>query len=102
MSPHVAMGFLIAYYLLSIEIYLATYAVGVFKLSFGIWGPTELRVLLAIGNVALMFRPSTTFAGHSFLMADVGAIVAIVGLAIFASLGAIRNTARLYGEERLV
>jgi phosphatidylglycerophosphate synthase len=46
MSLSVAMAFLIAYYLLNIEIYLATYTVGVFKLSYGIWGPTELRVLL--------------------------------------------------------
>ena len=40
------MGLLIAYFLLSIELYLATYCVGVFKLSFGIWGPTELRMVL--------------------------------------------------------
>src|SRR5436305_14524644 len=32
MSPVVAMALLIAYYLLSIEIYLATYTIGVFKL----------------------------------------------------------------------
>src|SRR5262249_39221481 len=47
MTPIVAMALMIAYYLLSIEIYLATYTIGVFKLSFGIWGPTELRILLA-------------------------------------------------------
>src|SRR5437762_14242771 len=41
MSPVIAMVLLIAYYLLSIEIYLATYTIGVFKLSFGIWVPRE-------------------------------------------------------------
>ena len=77
MSLSVAMAFLIAYYLMNIEIYLATYTVGVFKLSYGIWGPTELRVLLAIGNIAMMFKPHVTIAGHRFLLADVGAAVAI-------------------------
>jgi phosphatidylglycerophosphate synthase len=41
MTPWVAMILLIAYYLLSLEVYLATYTIGVFKLSFGLFGPTE-------------------------------------------------------------
>ena len=101
MSPSVAMAFLIAYYLLSIELYLATYTVGVFKLSFGIWGPTELRVLLALGNITLMYHPHVGIAGHSYLLADVGAIVAIPAVAGIALIGALRNTVRLYAEERL-
>jgi phosphatidylglycerophosphate synthase len=101
MSLSVAMAFLIAYYLLNIEIYLATYTVGVFKLSYGVWGPTELRVLLAIGNVAMMYRPHVTIIGHRFLLADVGAAVAIPVIIVVAIAGAVRNTARLYEEERL-
>lgn len=101
MSLSVAMGFLIAYYLMNIEIYLATYTVGVFKLSFGIWGPTELRVLLAIGNIAMMFKPHVTIVGHRFLLADVGAAVAIPVIIAVAIIGTLRNTARLYNEERL-
>jgi archaetidylinositol phosphate synthase len=101
MSAPVAMAFLIAYYLMNIEIYLATYTVGVFKLSYGIFGPTELRVLLGIGNIALMFKPQVTIAGHHFLLADVGAAVAIPFIIGFAINGALRNTARLYDEERL-
>jgi len=101
MSISVAMAFLIAYYLLNIEIYLATYTIGVFKLSYGIWGPTELRVVLAIGNIALMFKPNVTIAGHHFLLADVGAAVAIPFIATVAVIGTLRNTARLYAEERL-
>ena len=101
MSLSVAMGFLIAYYLVNIEIYLATYTVGVFKLSYGIWGPTELRVLLAIGNIALMFKPHVTIVGHQFLLADVGAVVAIPFLLVFAIAGTLKNTSRLYNEERL-
>src|SRR5581483_8585302 len=42
MSPSVAYAFLIFYLLLSIEIYLATYTIGTFHLSFWSFGPTEL------------------------------------------------------------
>jgi phosphatidylglycerophosphate synthase len=101
MSLSVAGAFLIVYYLMNIEIYLATYTVGVFKLSYGIWGPTELRVLLAIGNIAMLFKPHVTIAGHRFLLADVGAAVGIPVILAVAIIGALRNTARLYEEERL-
>jgi phosphatidylglycerophosphate synthase len=101
MSPVVAMAFLAAYYLLNIEIYLATYTRGVFKLSYGVMGPTELRVILAIGNIALMYRQHVGIAGHHFLLADVGAAVAIPFIVGFAIVGALKNTAKLYAEERL-
>src|SRR5438105_7138219 len=52
MSERVAVGLLVAYFLLSIEVYLATYTVGRFHLSFFAFGPTELRLLLIAGNVA--------------------------------------------------
>src|SRR5271163_1502370 len=42
----IAMGMLIAFLLLSVETYLASYTLGVFRLSFGKFGPTELRLLL--------------------------------------------------------
>src|ERR1019366_7256487 len=45
MTPSVAYAFLIVYLLLSIEVYLATYTVGTFHLSFWSFGPTELRIL---------------------------------------------------------
>src|SRR5690242_2165414 len=56
MSPFVAIGLLIAYLLLSIEIYLASYTLGDFKISYFKMGPTELRILLAIGNIALFYK----------------------------------------------
>jgi hypothetical protein len=35
----------------SIEIYLATFTLGAFQLSFWTFGPTELRILLIIGDL---------------------------------------------------
>ena len=55
-EPYIALGLLIAYLLLSIEVYLTTYTIGAFHLSFWSFGPTELRVLLCIGNIALFWR----------------------------------------------
>ena len=52
MSPYIGLCLLIAYLLLSIEVYLTTYTIGAFHLSFWSFGPTELRLLLCIGNLA--------------------------------------------------
>src|ERR1043166_2707587 len=41
MSPFIALGLLIAYFLLSIEVYLTTYTIGSFHLSFWSFGPTR-------------------------------------------------------------
>jgi phosphatidylglycerophosphate synthase len=101
MSGPLAMGLLIAYLMLSAETYLATHALGVFRLSFGWWGPTELRILLAIGNIVLLFKPLVTIRGELYRLCDVGAVVAIIGIAIALIVSVLRNTARLYEEERL-
>ena len=69
------MALLVAFLLLAIEVYLATYTIGSFHLSFFNLGPTELRIILAIGNVALYVRgPWAHIAGHTFLLFDVGAV----------------------------
>ena len=101
MTGWVAMALLIAYFILSIEVYLATYTIGVFRLSFGWWGPTELRILLAIGNLVLFVRPMVTIGGSRYLLCDVGAVVAIIGMSVVVIVSVIRNTARLYDEERI-
>ncbi|HTC62457.1 MAG TPA: CDP-alcohol phosphatidyltransferase family protein, partial [Candidatus Saccharimonadales bacterium] len=43
----IALGMLIAFLMLSVQVYLATYTVGTFQLSFAKFGPTEIRLLLA-------------------------------------------------------
>jgi phosphatidylglycerophosphate synthase len=101
MTGTVAMALLIAYFLLAIELYLATYCVGVFKLSFSIWGPTELRIVLAIGTFVLYVKPRVTILGQQYLLCDVSAVVAIAALLIITITSTIRNTLRLYREERL-
>jgi phosphatidylglycerophosphate synthase len=97
----IAAGMLAGYYVLAIESYLTTYALGRFHVSHGLFGPTEIRILLAVGNVALLWRPYANLGGRQFLLFDVGGAVAIVGMAAMAAVTAARHTAALYKQERL-
>jgi phosphatidylglycerophosphate synthase len=101
MTPFVAAGFLVAYYLLMVEIALATHAVGTFRISFWHFGPTELRMLLVIGTLQLLRSPYVTIAGERFLLFDLGGLVAIAALLITFLASAIRNGRILYTLEPL-
>jgi phosphatidylglycerophosphate synthase len=99
MSPAVAITLLVLFLLLSIQSYLATHALGEFRLSFWSFGPTELRLLLVAGNIAL-FRWPIVLPMH-FRLFDVGGVVGIVGMVAMLLFFTARNIARLYEEERL-
>jgi len=101
MSPMVAAVVLVAYFMLSIQAYLATYALGTFQLSYWKFSPTELRLLLAAGNVVLLFRPMGSLFGYHFPLFDVGGVVGIAGMWLMVIVSSIRNTAALYRAERL-
>lgn len=101
MGPAIGAGFLLAYYLLMIEIALATHAVGVFRISFWKFGPTELRILLAVGSLRLLDSGLVTIADHSVRLFDVGGAVAIVGILITFVVSAVANTRGLYHAEPL-
>jgi len=94
-----AAGMLAGYYILATESYLATYTIGRFHLSHGLFGPTEIRILLAIGNVVLLFRPHVQVAGRQYLLFDCGGIVALIGMAAMAVITTARHTSQLYKEE---
>ena len=97
----IAVGMLLWFYVLSIESYLATYTMGHFHLSHGMFGPTEIRILLTAGNAALLVHPYANIAGHRFLLFDVGGVVAIVGMAVMSVRAALQHAGVLYREENL-
>jgi phosphatidylglycerophosphate synthase len=99
MSERVAVGLLIVYFMLSIEVYLATYTLGTFHLSFWKFSPTELRILLMIGNVALFYRPVVRLFGDSYLLFDVGGTIGIAGMALMLITAVAKHTAALYRAE---
>lgn len=96
-----AAAMLVAFLVLSAESYLATYTLSRFELSQGIFGPTEVRILLIAGNFALMRSPYSTLFGHKMLIFDLGGAIAAIGMFTMAILVAIRHTTQLYREEPL-
>jgi phosphatidylglycerophosphate synthase len=95
MSPLVAAGLLVAYYLLSIETYLATYAIGRFRISWGPFGGTELRIVLAVVNALVFVQPRVLVGGSSWLVFD------ILGVGATAALGALAIVAGIRGTRAL-
>ncbi len=96
-----AIAMLIAFLLLSSESYLATYTLSCFELSQGLFGPTEIRLLLIAGNVALLRSPYSTLFGHRMLLFDVGGVIAAVGMFAMVIFVTVRHTVQLYREEPL-
>jgi phosphatidylglycerophosphate synthase len=97
----VAIAMLIGFLLLSSESYLATYTLSQFKMSQGIFGPTEIRILLIIGNLALLHSPYSNLFGHRYLLFDVGGVIAAIGMATMVVATTARHTAQLYREETI-
>jgi archaetidylinositol phosphate synthase len=100
MHPFVAMGVLAAYLLVAAESYLATHAIGVFKISFVGFGPTELRIVLAIGALAVAkdaWISSGPLAGMRVF--DVGGVVAFGGLMFAFIARAVQHTRLLAAAE---
>jgi phosphatidylglycerophosphate synthase len=97
----VAIAMLIAFLLLSSESYLATYSLSRFQLSQGIFGPTEIRILLIAGVAAAMHSPYSTIFGYRMLLFDLGGAIAAIGMFAMAVVVTIRHTAELYRQEPL-
>jgi phosphatidylglycerophosphate synthase len=101
MHPWIAMGLLVGFLMLSIQSYLATHALGEFRLSFWRFGPTELRILLAVGNLALLWKPVVHLFGGKYRLFDVGGAIGLAGMALTVVAFTIQNTVRLYREETI-
>lgn len=102
MRPVIALALLVAYVAAMAEVFLSTHVTRVFRLaSFG-FGPTELRIVLGIGAIALVGRPmvDVPLIGRIPLF-DVGGVVAIVGITAAFMAAATRTARALALEERL-
>jgi len=101
MHPAIAIGLLIAFLMLSIQSYLATHALGEFRISFWRFGPTELRILLAVGNLTLFWKPIIHLFGSQYRLFDAGGAIGLAGMALMVLVFTLQNTLRLYREERI-
>jgi archaetidylinositol phosphate synthase len=102
MEPRLGLALLLGYVLLCAESFLATHAVGVFRISFSGVGPTELRILLSIGAIVAIWRPIVTpFGLPPVALFDISAVISLVGMAIAFGVSMWRNARTLYLAEPL-
>jgi archaetidylinositol phosphate synthase len=100
MSPAIATLVVAAFFLVSAETYLATHARGIFKMAFAGVGPTELRILIAAGAVALIHTPTVNLFGMgSALLWDVGGLIGAIGMVATFVVSSAQNVRALYLEE---
>jgi len=100
MTWWVAAGLLLSFYLLSINAYLATYTLGTFHLSYWKFSPTEIRILLGLGNIVALLRPTVGIIPTHPRFFDVAGAVAIVSMAAVLAVSVARNTIALYRLEK--
>ena len=92
MTPVFALSFLVAYLLVSGEVFLAAAVRGVFRMSFAGVGPTELRILLAAGTLMLPRDPHVGLGPLGAMpLFDVGALVATAALAVALLVAVVGN-----------
>ena len=101
MSWSLATAVLVAYYLLFIEVGLATHALGEFQISAGFFGPTELRLLLLAGNAKAAFGAHVHLVGKALLLYDVGGACAVVGMMSIFVYRTVTHTMELYRQETI-
>ncbi|MEW6129420.1 MAG: CDP-alcohol phosphatidyltransferase family protein [Acidobacteriota bacterium] len=100
-TPMVAIFSLIGYLLLMMDSFLATYTIGEFRISLFKFSPTELRILLAVGNVYAFFKPSVKVFGTAYKFFDPACVIAIALMLVVLIISVARNTLTLYRAEKI-
>jgi len=106
MSPYMRLDIsafaLIGYLLMSVHVYVRTAVEGVFKISYGIFGPTELRLIIMTVNVAIFFFQDFFLSelAWGFTPFDlVGIVLAIALAAVFLGTS-MQHAVRLAAEGK--
>lgn len=98
LSPLAGLGLIVVYFLLMIEVYLATYCLGEFRMSVFRVGATELRLLLMLGNTATVLlhpSPEVQIFGLDVRLFDPIAAAGIVGMVLAFLRSTTRHTTAL-------
>lgn len=91
-SLGVALGLVVVYLALSINVYLESTVFGAFRLGYGRIGPTEARLLLIAVNTALIFPTPLRLVANGVLAAGVVGMLALLTVRFVRNL---RELARL-------
>ena len=91
----------VAYLMLSINVYLESYALGRFSIGYGRIGPTEVRIVLIALNVALALGAGLDFhlAGLGLTVFDVGGLAVAAVMCVLLAGRAVSNLRRLGRDE---
>jgi phosphatidylglycerophosphate synthase len=101
LSPYVeleiALGLVVAYLALSINVYLESTVFGIFRLAYGRIGPTEVRILLVLLNTAAAVYEATSVTRSVALnrVANLGMTVVLGGMVAVLVARFVRNLYRL-------
>lgn len=105
LSPFVGMVYalfdLSAYLTMSILVYINTNVTGVFKISYGKFGPTEMRVIIMAINTAFYFgtNPLLTFGDHRIKLYDLVAVIVATLIFLYFAFFAIKQARDLAKQE---
>jgi archaetidylinositol phosphate synthase len=105
LSPHMLLAtgliIVVVYLVMSINVYLETFAFGRFRLGYGKLGPTEARVALIVLNVALALGVGLDFrvAGLGISVLDVIGLGAAAVMLVLLGVRAVQNLRELAIEE---
>lgn len=99
MQPAIAGAVLVAYFLVCIEVYLAAHSIGQFHMTYFGMGPTELRIVLALGTLVLVVHPEASVWAGALSLFDVGGIAGTAGLLFTFCYAAVGHGRLLYQQE---
>lgn len=100
-SFNVAILSLVGYMMLSVLVYVLTYVMGEYRLSYGSLGPTEVRAIAILMNTMMFFFGNRTILFDLPLIQpfNVGIYDLLVGTIGFLLYGFFINTALIKGDE---
>ena len=105
LSPYmllsIALGIVIVYLMMSINVYLETHVYGEFSFGYGLLGPTEIRVILiALNTTALIIGPLPfNFRGLGMTVIDVAGVLALLAMSGLLLFRVVQNLRRLAALE---
>lgn len=97
----VGLGIIVAYLLLSINVYLETHVFSEFTFSYGSFGPTEVRIALILLNVIALLAGAVPFRlfGVGMTAFDVAGVVVVLTMLALLLGRALSNLRRLAAME---
>jgi phosphatidylglycerophosphate synthase len=101
MAPGIAACLLVTYLLFSVHLYLQTHVLGRFRMSVAGVGGTELRLALAVMNMAALAWPVLEVSGATVRLLDGIGALGTAGLAIALVASVASTTRELYRLERV-